>query len=171
MKKKLRFLIFFCLLACLTGYKVNIDGSIEEMQSRFKVLERLYPTENVEDLFEMFPNGFEVVNMMIHKNKELRVEVKGDSATHQVTGIIAQRAAPFLWVRITSMICFPTRMVGLRAVIGSWKIMAISLPRILSISRSDNLSKSLPSKRIWPLCRSEERRVGKECRSRWSPYH
>ena len=92
MKKKLRFLIFFCLLACLTGCKVNIDGSIEEMQSRFKVLERLYPTENVEDLFEMFPNGFEVVNMMIHKNKELRVEVKGDSATHQVTGIIAQRA-------------------------------------------------------------------------------
>ena len=22
-----------------------------------------------------------------------------------------------------------------------------------------------------PWCRSEERRVGKECRSRWSPYH
>ena len=22
-----------------------------------------------------------------------------------------------------------------------------------------------------PTCRSEERRVGKECRSRWSPYH
>ena len=24
---------------------------------------------------------------------------------------------------------------------------------------------------LWPLTRSEERRVGKECRSRWSPYH
>ena len=23
----------------------------------------------------------------------------------------------------------------------------------------------------WKRCRSEERRVGKECRSRWSPYH
>src|SRR2546430_6994509 len=23
----------------------------------------------------------------------------------------------------------------------------------------------------WPANRSEERRVGKECRSRWSPYH
>src|SRR3712207_7057953 len=23
----------------------------------------------------------------------------------------------------------------------------------------------------WSWCRSEERRVGKECRSRWSPYH
>ena len=24
---------------------------------------------------------------------------------------------------------------------------------------------------IFKKCRSEERRVGKECRSRWSPYH
>ena len=24
---------------------------------------------------------------------------------------------------------------------------------------------------VHALCRSEERRVGKECRSRWSPYH
>ena len=29
-------------------------------------------------------------------------------------------------------------------------------------------SKSFPA---FPLRRSEERRVGKECRSRWSPYH
>ena len=27
------------------------------------------------------------------------------------------------------------------------------------------------SEKLPPLCRSEERRVGKECRSRWSPYH
>ena len=25
--------------------------------------------------------------------------------------------------------------------------------------------------RGWAMSRSEERRVGKECRSRWSPYH
>ena len=24
---------------------------------------------------------------------------------------------------------------------------------------------------LWAISRSEERRVGKECRSRWSPYH
>ena len=24
---------------------------------------------------------------------------------------------------------------------------------------------------VWLIIRSEERRVGKECRSRWSPYH
>ena len=27
------------------------------------------------------------------------------------------------------------------------------------------------SRYCWPYLRSEERRVGKECRSRWSPYH
>src|SRR3712207_9179226 len=29
----------------------------------------------------------------------------------------------------------------------------------------------LPWMRRWIVDRSEERRVGKECRSRWSPYH
>ena len=28
-----------------------------------------------------------------------------------------------------------------------------------------------PRPRLLPVLRSEERRVGKECRSRWSPYH
>ena len=91
MKKKLRLLIFLCLLVCLTGCKVTIGGSIEEMQSRFKVLERLYPTENVESLFEKFPDGFSVVNLWIYDNTELSVEVKGNPDTHQVTGVIVQR--------------------------------------------------------------------------------
>ena len=44
--------------------------------------------------------------------------------------------------------------------------------------RGQNASgKSITTQNIIPfildgdLCRSEERRVGKECRSRWSPYH
>ena len=31
--------------------------------------------------------------------------------------------------------------------------------------------KGTTQKDLFVLCRSEERRVGKECRSRWSPYH
>ena len=30
---------------------------------------------------------------------------------------------------------------------------------------------SMPQDMQIQVCRSEERRVGKECRSRWSPYH
>ena len=32
-------------------------------------------------------------------------------------------------------------------------------------------SKNLTQEELGNLIRSEERRVGKECRSRWSPYH
>ena len=52
--------------------------------------------------------------------------------------------------RTTSAICSPTRMMGLSAVIGSWKIMEISLPRIFCISSSRRVSRFLPSKTISP---------------------
>ena len=47
-------------------------------------------------------------------------------------------------------------------VVVTWIIMAVLT--ILSIVFVRNLSIEKPG-------RSEERRVGKECRSRWSPYH
>ena len=36
---------------------------------------------------------------------------------------------------------------------------------------SETISKAYTAKTSEDLLRSEERRVGKECRSRWSPYH
>src|SRR5256884_8471862 len=51
-----------------------------------------------------------------------------------------------------------------------WMVALSQLPRASSISScvadSYNEASVSPS-----LFRSEERRVGKECRSRWSPYH
>ena len=44
------------------------------------------------------------------------------------------------------------------------------LARLLGIKRT-NLSEMENGKRPIGKNRSEERRVGKECRSRWSPYH
>src|ERR1044071_4009150 len=37
--------------------------------------------------------------------------------------------------------------------------------------RAGTTPEALPAQPIDELIRSEERRVGKECRSRWSPYH
>ena len=42
--------------------------------------------------------------------------------------------------------------------------------RILNQSVKRNQSR-FPEDFMFQLTRSEERRVGKECRSRWSPYH
>ena len=48
--------------------------------------------------------------------------------------------------------------------------------RVLIVEDDRELAQSLKvaleeSGMVAELCRSEERRVGKECRSRWSPYH
>ena len=40
-----------------------------------------------------------------------------------------------------------------------------------SLRRAAMLRRARPDFEIVPIRRSEERRVGKECRSRWSPYH
>ena len=36
---------------------------------------------------------------------------------------------------------------------------------------TEEIVRQISTKKEEPLSRSEERRVGKECRSRWSPYH
>ena len=41
-------------------------------------------------------------------------------------------------------------MTGLSAVIGSWKIIAIRLPRIARIARRLSVSRSVPSNRMLP---------------------
>ena len=41
---------------------------------------------------------------------------------------------------------------------------------VLIIDKSEQLYREI-QELYQELCRSEERRVGKECRSRWSPYH
>jgi hypothetical protein len=50
-----------------------------------------------------------------------------------------------------SMIWSPIRNTGLSEVMGSWKIMAISRPRMRRICSSESFSSSRPSKRIEPL--------------------
>ena len=39
---------------------------------------------------------------------------------------------------------------------------------VLAVDKDEDLVRDIADK---VTCRSEERRVGKECRSRWSPYH
>src|SRR2546427_3117327 len=47
-----------------------------------------------------------------------------------------------------------------------WLLNELRLPQLRTIAANDALSADLII-----VSRSEERRVGKECRSRWSPYH
>src|SRR3981081_2702580 len=53
-------------------------------------------------------------------------------------------------MRSVSPIWRPTVSTGLRLVIGSWKIIEMSLPRMARISRSESCSRSFPWKRTEP---------------------
>ena len=50
----------------------------------------------------------------------------------------------------TSEICLPIVIVGFSEVSGSWKIMPISLPRILRMSSSESVLSSWPSSLMLP---------------------
>ena len=52
--------------------------------------------------------------------------------------------------RRISPICASIVCSGLSEVIGSWKMIEMSLPRISRISLSAAVSRSRPRKRIWP---------------------
>ena len=56
-------------------------------------------------------------------------------------------------------------------------LFEVVIRKLLSRNGFTQISEEIPNKikvhgpNILKLRRSEERRVGKECRSRWSPYH
>src|SRR5258707_15274333 len=68
----------------------------------------------------------------------------------------------------TSMMCYPARAKSEACIsqpsLGSINVIA---PKPKELDMSSTQARSEMSS----LDRSEERRVGKECRSRWSPYH
>ena len=60
-------------------------------------------------------------------------------------------------------------LLGTFAGVGAYFVLSRDLPQLPDDLEKINLS--LPTEIYSADGRSEERRVGKECRSRWSPYH
>ena len=64
------------------------------------------------------------------------------------------------------------RIAAIDCGTNSIKILIGELPRVLvRESRMVRLGQGVDTTGLLGDQRSEERRVGKECRSRWSPYH
>src|SRR3712207_8357880 len=82
-----------------------------------------------------------------------------------VTGVQTCALPIFTRSRRSFIFCANTR--------APWKLAKMTLP--VTVNRaSSNWNRSRARRETWNSnvgFRSEERRVGKECRSRWSPYH
>ena len=86
--KKASILLLGCMLVMNTGCVRK--GSRAWIEKQISDIERVYPTENAEDLFEKFPNGFRVSQTRIFTENgndySIDLEMVGDKNTKKIVG-------------------------------------------------------------------------------------
>ena len=91
-KKKLtkiiRTVIVGALLMMIAGCGVVGKGSKYWIEDKVANIEKVYPTENLEDLFEKFPNGFIIKQRRLFKEGDksysLELKMRGDKDTKKI---------------------------------------------------------------------------------------
>ena len=99
-----------------------------------------------------------------HKNSIARVDVFMKFVQRKAATLMTAQSAPAdLWTFAAIMACDQ---------LWNWKPNAGNRG-VSPLEKDEGFVPNIDSMRTFyaPVYRSEERRVGKECRSRWSPYH
>ena len=88
-KKLFCFVIFFSMIAILYGCnEKNSRGYLEDRIGN--QISRVYPTKNLEDLFEQFPNGFTIYQSYLLTDKLIKIELDGTEKGKPIEGTIKQ---------------------------------------------------------------------------------
>ena len=86
-KKVFYIALFFSLIAILYG--CNWRNSRAYLEDRIgNQISRVYPTKNLEDLFEQFPNGFTIYQGYILADKIIKIELDGTEKEKPIEGTI-----------------------------------------------------------------------------------
>ena len=86
-KKLFYFVIFFSLIAVLYGCSGR--NSRAYLEDRIgNQISRVYPTKNLEDLFEQFPKGFTIYQVYILADKIIEIELDGTEKEKPIEGTI-----------------------------------------------------------------------------------
>ena len=94
MTKKLALTAILLGVALLTLTGCSLKSSRRFIEGKAAELSKVYPTENLEDLFEKFPDGFSIWSEDIYDYKEgegylfQSVKLRGDGETKQIIGTI-----------------------------------------------------------------------------------
>ena len=82
------------LLMMTAGCGIMGKGSRSWIENEVSDIEKVYPTENLEDLFEKFPNGFRIEQMRLFeengKSYSISLEMKGDKKTRKIEGKVSR---------------------------------------------------------------------------------
>ena len=80
------------VISTLAGCGITGKGSRSWLENEVSDIEKVYPTENPEDLFEKFPKGFIIVQIRLFKENgvthSLDLEMKGNKDTKKIEGVI-----------------------------------------------------------------------------------
>ena len=88
--KKLFYITLFCSLIVIL-YGCNEKNNRAYLEDRIGTqVSRVYPTKNLEDLFEQFPNGFTIYQTQRKEDVVIDVELKGTEKGKPIEGYVAQ---------------------------------------------------------------------------------
>ena len=88
-KKLFYFVLFFSLIVILYGCSGR--NSRAYLEDRIgNQISRVYPTKNLEDLFEQFPNGFTIYQGYLLADKIIKIELDGNEKGKPIEGTIKQ---------------------------------------------------------------------------------
>ena len=80
------------IISILAGCGIMGMGSKSWIEKQVSDIEKVYPTENPEDLFQKFPNGFRIEQIRLFKENgvayRLEMEIKGNKDTKKIEGVI-----------------------------------------------------------------------------------
>ena len=86
--KKLFYFALFCSLIVIL-YGCNEKNNRAYLEDKIGTqVSRVYPTKNLEDLFEQFPNGFTIYQSHTEGEYRIKVELIGDPITRMIEGTI-----------------------------------------------------------------------------------
>ena len=94
MKKIITLIMSIFIISVLAGCGITGKGSKSWLENEVSDIEKVYPTENLEDLFEKFPIGFRIEQTRISqkngKNHIIELEMNGDPKTKRIQGSVRE---------------------------------------------------------------------------------
>ena len=90
MKKIITLIMSILIIGILAGCGITGKGSRSWLENEVSDIEKVYPTENPEDLFEKFPIGFTIYQARLIKENgktySIRLEMKGNKDIKKIEG-------------------------------------------------------------------------------------
>jgi len=90
MKKIITLIMSIIIISTLAGCSTTGKGSRSWIENEVSDIEKVYPTENPEDLFEKFPNGFIITQTRLFiesgKRYSIDLEINGEKDIRKIEG-------------------------------------------------------------------------------------